>query len=131
MMFIYLVPSNTSRSRTTPEFFYSPHHASIGFPYCGQLGGSTGAAAQRLKGPSRADILPRTHPPHSTNTPNLHCLSSLGFSHLLIGMQTCLVALAPILPPDSRRSRYSCQLQKFLRKQREMLNNLTKILNIT
>ena len=54
---------------TTPEFFYGPHHASIGFPYCGQVGGgSTGAAAQRLKGPPGVDILPETYLPITPHT---------------------------------------------------------------
>ena len=56
-------PHNSDRGELLQNSFTAPHHASIGFPYCGQLGGSTGSAAERLKEPAGAEILPGTHPP--------------------------------------------------------------------
>ena len=71
-------PHNSDRGELLQNSFTAPHHASIGFPYCGQLGGSTGSAAERLKEPAGAEILPGTHPPPIPPHPTcIACLLSL------------------------------------------------------
>ena len=63
---------NNQQGEVLQNSFLSPQ-ASIGFPHCGQVGGSTGAAHHNdLKSRHEPTFNPQS--PYNTTTPNLHCL---------------------------------------------------------
>ena len=62
---------NNQQGEVLQNSFLSPQ-ASIGFPHCGQVGGSTGAAHHNdLKSRHEPTFNPQS--PYNTTTPNLHC----------------------------------------------------------
>ena len=63
---------NNQQGEVLQNSFLSPQ-ASIGFPHCGQVGGSTGAAHHNdLKSRHEPTFNPQS--PYNTTSPNLHCL---------------------------------------------------------